>query len=443
MSKFLALSSAILLVIYFTLPLFLHQANRLLISLATDNNPDYLATTCELAKSRGYDCETHSITTEDGYIIDTQRVSNKTVTATHQTSQGVALLMHGFECDSTIWVQNFQNQSLAYILADENIDVWLGNIRGNFYGERHVKFSSASDPDFWDFSFQEMAQFDLPATVNYILETTGYEKIYYVGHSQGTLMAFLQMSEDETLQDKIEFAFMLTPVYTLTSMITPIRYALDLVYQLGFYIGPYVPSMRLGPAPPLDFVIWSYMYPLPSYYVTEFIWQAFSGDSDHALHRNHSQMVAYFAHGLAGTSVHNVRHFAQIYKEQKLAKFNYQNDKLNLLHYNSTQPPEYNIGKINRKVTKENSHIDRNRTKFALFWGDRDWMVTKHDRMKLQSILGDVIVYSKICENFSHLDFIWGLRANECAYFKISDMVRSHRRQKITSQSKPDISATN
>lgn len=35
-------------------------------------------------------------------------------------------------------------------------------------------------------SFDEMAKFDLPAAINFILEKTGHEKLYYIGYSQGT-----------------------------------------------------------------------------------------------------------------------------------------------------------------------------------------------------------------------------------------------------------------
>ena len=39
---------------------------------------------------------------------------------------------------------------------------------------------------FLDYSFDEMANYDLPASINFILNKTGQEQLYYVGHSQGT-----------------------------------------------------------------------------------------------------------------------------------------------------------------------------------------------------------------------------------------------------------------
>lgn len=61
--------------------------------------------------------------------------------------------------------------------------------------------------------------FDLPATINYVLNATGAEKLFYVGHSQGTTSFFVMLSELPEMNDKIKAAAMLSPsvCYKFTS----------------------------------------------------------------------------------------------------------------------------------------------------------------------------------------------------------------------------------
>jgi hypothetical protein len=40
--------------------------------------------------------------------------------------------------------------------------------------------------EFFDYSFQEYAEFDQPAIFKFVLEKTGVDTITYMGHSQGT-----------------------------------------------------------------------------------------------------------------------------------------------------------------------------------------------------------------------------------------------------------------
>ena len=39
---------------------------------------------------------------------------------------------------------------------------------------------------FWDFTWDEMAKYDLPTMLEYVLQTTGQEEMFYAGHSMGT-----------------------------------------------------------------------------------------------------------------------------------------------------------------------------------------------------------------------------------------------------------------
>ena len=41
-------------------------------------------------------------------------------------------------------------------------------------------------------SFHEMAMYDLPAMINFVLRKTGQKQIYYVGYSQGATIGVLE-----------------------------------------------------------------------------------------------------------------------------------------------------------------------------------------------------------------------------------------------------------
>jgi pimeloyl-ACP methyl ester carboxylesterase len=74
----------------------------------------------------------------------------------------VVILQHGLMDSCAGWILNGQ-QSLAYILADLNYDVWMNNSRGNRYSRHHIFLDADDDKHaerFWDYSFEEMAKYD-------------------------------------------------------------------------------------------------------------------------------------------------------------------------------------------------------------------------------------------------------------------------------------------
>ncbi len=102
----------------------------------------------------------------------------------------VVLLQHGIFDSSDSWIANFEKDALPFMLANMGYDVWLGNNRGNKYSRNHKTLNPDKEKKFWYFSYHEMGLFDLPAIIDFILETTGREKISYIGHSQGTAQLF-------------------------------------------------------------------------------------------------------------------------------------------------------------------------------------------------------------------------------------------------------------
>jgi lysosomal acid lipase/cholesteryl ester hydrolase len=145
-----------------------------------------------LVTSRGYTIETHNVTTADGYILTMFRIpSGKNSKRSGSGLGAPVILQHGLLDSSYTWITNFEDESLGYILADKGFDVWFGNNRGNRYGRNHV----SKNPDdnasgFWDFTWDDMSSYDVPAFINYVTDLTGYPTVGWVGHSEGTIQMF-------------------------------------------------------------------------------------------------------------------------------------------------------------------------------------------------------------------------------------------------------------
>ena len=85
---------------------------------------------------------------------------------------------------------------------------------------------------FYSYSWQEMADYDLPAMIDYVLNVTGQEQLYYVGHSQGTLIGFTGFSDNPVLGNKIKAFFALAPIYTLNNSTEIAREGAKILYPL-------------------------------------------------------------------------------------------------------------------------------------------------------------------------------------------------------------------
>ena len=118
----------------------------------------------------------------------------------------------------------------------------MGNVRGNYYSTNHTQPTLALEEKcrectffcgqecndakekFWDFSFDEMGKYDLPAMVERIREVTGRKKVNYVGHSQGTVVLFSSVAQlGHDFSRKINKLFALAPAAALSRMNTTYR----------------------------------------------------------------------------------------------------------------------------------------------------------------------------------------------------------------------------
>jgi len=110
------------------------------------------------------------------------------------------------------WITGVGEFAPPFVAARAGYDVWLGNSRGNKYSHEHVKLDS-QDPAFWDFDWEKMGDYDVPASIDFIIKKTGFPKVTVLAHSQGTSQIFYALSHlEESLADKINIFIAMAPV---------------------------------------------------------------------------------------------------------------------------------------------------------------------------------------------------------------------------------------
>lgn len=156
--------------------------------------------------------EEHKVRTDDGYLLSVYRILPR-----GDTKKSPVLMVHSLFSSCADWVVIGPRHGLAYLLADRGYDVWLGNARGTRYGRGHESLS-VNSPSFWNFTFHEIAVYDVPATIDYVLEQTKAAKLHYIGFSQGTLVGFVGLSSRPEYNEKIIQLQMLSPAVYINNI---------------------------------------------------------------------------------------------------------------------------------------------------------------------------------------------------------------------------------
>jgi lysosomal acid lipase/cholesteryl ester hydrolase len=76
-----------------------------------------------------------------------------------------------------------------------------------------------------------MGTYDIPAEIDYILQSTGHSKLYYIGHSMGTTMFFVMTSQRPEYNQKIHAMIALAPVAVFTRTKNPVIHFIQSVTE--------------------------------------------------------------------------------------------------------------------------------------------------------------------------------------------------------------------
>ncbi|NXY83754.1 LIPK Lipase, partial [Alcedo cyanopectus] len=356
----------------------------------------------EMISFWGYPSEEYDVVTEDGYILKLNRIPFGKINATSQGPRPVVFLQHGLLGEGSLWVSNLANNSLGFILADAGYDVWIGNSRGNTWSKRHLVLSPKKE-QFWDFSFDEMAKYDLPAVINFIEQKTRQNQLYYIGHSQGTTIAFIAFSTMPQLAQKIKMYLALAPVTTVTFTQSPLRMlAVFSAHQLKEIFG----TREFLAHTALNELFFS-KFCICSKSCKNFLSKVFGINWNNV---NMSRVDVYLSHAPAGTSVQNIIHWLQGFQSGALRAYDGGNI-YNSLHYRQLGPPLYDVK--NMKVPT------------AIWSAGDDNLADPQDIALLLSQVTNLIHYKAI-PHWNHIDFILGLDAVEVLYQEIIDMMKKH-----------------
>ena len=355
----------------------------LLITYAAPPNPEELMTTVQMAEYWGYPIESHLVVSQDGYILKIFRIpghQGESLENAKATRKPPVILQHGLICSSDQFL-DAGALSQAYILADEGYDIWIPNIRGNRYSRDHMVYE-ADDVRYWNYTFEEMAIYDQKAYWEYIMKVTGYNKLGFVAHSQGTTQMFVAMSYDPEYYAEHLSAFVaqspVTSITHTTSKVLSSAAYIDLpkkADELGIHnLLPFTTPMAKSMAAICKLI------PLLCNFGVEMV------ADDEPLFDNQDRMPVFLSHYPSGSSSKNYEHIMQLVS-YGFVRYRYKN----------TDPLQfYNITKIPKSVN------------IALLAGKADKLACPHDSKNLKNILERVgnLKFYREYDHMGHLTFL-------------------------------------
>ncbi|KAG0631120.1 hypothetical protein M758_1G228500 [Ceratodon purpureus] len=351
----------------------------------------------------GYPCKEYTVETQDGFLLGLQRISHGIERRGDGTKRMPVLLQHGLLQGGDNWVLNLPGQSLGFILADEGFDVWIANGRGTRWSHGHKTYSK-HDREYWDWTWDELAEYDLPAMLEFVMTTTG-SKVFYVGHSQGTIMGLASFSQP-VVTDMLAAAALLSPITYLDHISSNFINA-----AAHHYIDRMVKTMGVR-----EFNLRNEV----GVKLMDYVCQREDVDCGNLLAAitgpnccfNGTRIPYYLQFEPHSTSLKNLAHLAQMIRRGTFAKYDY-GILGNLQHYLSLSPPDYDLTIIPESLP------------LWMASGGNDALADPVDVIRTIEQLRstpEVIVLPE----YGHIDFVLSIQAKEDLYDSMIAFFRAH-----------------
>lgn len=338
----------------------------------------------------GLDLEEGQITTEDRYINTVWILSSKDKSKKNGRS---IILQHGLLDGAWTWLI-LGKKSLAFLLAEEGYNVYLHYIRGSQFSSSHLDYGTGINSDYWNFSFDEMAKYDLPALIEYVKKKDKVEKVDYIGHSQGTLIFFLAyMNDPAYLENNINRYI---SIGTVPNVNNAPHFLIKLFEKSN--ILNFIPIKNFLTFPPeIGQVITPFCTGLAKSLCDSILKIAFSGLKDTG-RVDYDVLDKYiFLYEPGGTSLQNMKHWIQIYSVKRTQKYDYGSKLENLKHYGTINPPAYDLSKMKSYSIPSIFTIS-----------DSDPFCNPDDTLEfIDKISKKDIVRIRSFTNYNHIDYLW------------------------------------
>ncbi|XP_011562909.3 lipase member M [Plutella xylostella] len=367
----------------------------------------------QVTRKLGYETTVFEVTTEDGYISKMFRMHNPNCT---EIKKKPIMLIHGLLESADAYLDLGPGAGLGYLTSDACYDVWFPNIRGNYYARAHKTLNPDTDREFWRFYGQEMAVYDIPAFIDFVLDKTGQKQLNLVTFSLSGGLFFMTTSDKPEYNDKVSLYIPLAPATRLKHSKSTL---LRLLATGGSIVDTLKPVTRLG-----EEILYrgsgvqslmELLCSLPNVLKgPQTVCSGFIGllDSFHPGSISAETDSRVYFHFPAGTSLKTLSWLGQLIEKKTYQKFDY-GAKKNMELYQCETAPHYDVSKMTVPT--------------VTFHGKHDHLVDSRDMKWLLHQMPNVLEYIVVDDPlWNHLDMVHGSDAPKLVYAKIMDYLKKY-----------------